>query len=104
MIVKGYTIHKIYALQKGETGQGETWYSRDIVLKDETHEFGDSILCRLRGDKAVNFGLFRGDVVEASIDFRTREYTTPEGVERPVMDAKCWKIERAQGLPYSAGL
>lgn len=93
MLLHNYTINKVYPLQQRVTSQGETWHLREIILKDETREFGDTVLCRLHKEKATAFDLPEGCVVDAHADFRTREYTSADGKTRAGMEARCWKIE-----------
>ena len=96
MKLTNFTIHKVFPLQQGVNSQGESWESREIILKDETHEYGDTILCRLRGERAANFEFLQGDLVDAQVDFRVREYMGRDEQLHPSMEARCWKLEPAQ--------
>lgn len=94
MKLTNFTINKVYPLLQGVNSQGESWQLREIILVDESHEYGDAILCRMRGEQASNFALHEGDKVDAYVDFRTREYTNSQQQTRPTMEARCWKMDQ----------
>lgn len=93
MILRNFTIKKIFPLAMGKSSEGREWKSRDVLLKDEFHEFGDELVVTLKDEKATDFNLLVGDLVNASVRLMAHEYTDTKGAQRANTGIKCWRME-----------
>lgn len=88
LILQG-TIKAISPVTQGTSANGNTWKKCEVVVKDESTQYGNGIVATAFNDKVDLLGNFKvGDQVVLHFNAKYRTYN-----EKVYNDISVWKIE-----------
>lgn len=95
MQLNNVRIKAVTALQQGVTASGNEWTKVDVIVEDDSREYGESVKVTFMNDRVrLVDGMKEGDRVNVSFSMSARTFTTKTGETIYQNDARGWAVSK----------